>query len=245
MTTDDLFTYKEPGRSSGILAEKVVKEEPTTFHSFEEWKDYYVKVLNYPMMVSILMPKIDMSGMQDFVYNMRNTIIESIFETYTYRHCYEWGLNHLDNGQYLCRFVDFNKDPMNYVRFVFWITMFFYRTNEKNKEYINKEPFSKYAIVFSSNHHDFCSMARVKYTSSLEICQYPACLIGSITKDIFLSDDLHKLGFDNINVHRLLKWQSRMKKHFNMTKEEMKFIINSAHKFGDGLGIRSSLHGWL
>lgn len=232
MNIDSLFTENAPGRSAIRLAEE--QSSRPELHSFDEWHDYYTRVLGYPVMVSMQMPKHDnVSYLIEIIDRMRS-LTENIFEAFTVRHTDEFGLRHVDERWYICRFVDFNGDQMNYVRFVFWMMMFFHRVNIHNLQEIGRAPFSCFSLMFSAQHCDYTSFARTEYTSPLEKYQYPAVMLGSIIKDIFIDEKFQRLGFDHINVHRLLKWIQRMQRRFGLNGRDIQYVINSARKFGDG-----------
>ena len=60
-------------------------------------------------------------------------------------------------------------------------------------------------------------------------------MLGSIIKDIFIDEKFQRLGFDRINVHRLLKWIQRMQRRFGLNGRDIRYVLDSARKFGDGL----------
>ena len=234
MSVDDLFVENSSGRPTSRLVEEA-QELPLVLNSFEEWRDYNFNVLRYPMFVCMLMAQnMRVSDIHEMVMDMRK-LNDNIFESFTTRYSLEYGLKRIDNSQFLCRFIDFNNDPMNYVRFVFWMTLFFHRVNNRNKQSADSGPFSNFTLTFSSKSKICTSKALVHYpTKNYGHFQYPAVVMGSIIEDIFIGNKTYRLDCDPINVHRLLFWINRMKNKFCLNGKEISHVIDSARKFGDG-----------
>lgn len=236
MSVDDLFSENASGRSTNRLVEEA-QELPLELNSFEEWRDYNFNVLEYPMFVCMLMPQnMRAFDIHEMVMKMRK-LNDNIFESFTTRYSLEYGLNYIKGVPILSRAIDFNKEPMNYVKFVFWMTFFFHRMNILNmsiRRNGERGPFDGFALYFSSPRKNYTSKAQVRYTTEYDHFQYPAVVMGSIVEDIFINQVTYKLGFDQINNHRLLFWINRMKNKFCLNGKEISHVIDSARKFGDG-----------
>lgn len=224
MSVDDFFSVNESGRSPGILAEDLSERpEIRSFESFEYWKQYYITTLRYPMMVSFLMPNnTQVRHLIDTIEQLRK-LTDNIYESYCLRYSYEYGLycpsdRSGNTATYLCRFVDMGNDIMNYVKFVFWMTYFFYRQNIHNKELVNRTPFDNFTILFSTKEHDFYTSARVKYSNEiLPNYVFESCLLRSLMEDIFKNQYLKDSGFREINRERLTRFVDRMRMRFGLS----------------------------
>ena len=235
MGIDDLFTANESGRSSSILAEDILVERPR-FESFYDWRDYNIRSLNFSMMVSFLMPK----GMT--IRHIADTIdglmqwTNRFYDSYTVRYSNEFGVQRIDDKTedgvlYLTRFIDFNNDPMNYVKFVFWMTHFHYVMNIKNYEYTKRYMFKNFKMIFSTKEREFFSGAQVYYSNEiLPDYVYEAVLIHSIVDDVIKNRYLDEMHFRKIDNTRLLHWVDRMRMRFGIKRESHANAIYSLIK---------------
>lgn len=222
MNIDELFIKSESGRSSSLLASLADEElsERPDFDSIDDWKKFYKEKENYKMIIGFLFQKyMNISNLNDSIYKFRY-LTDNIFDAYCLRYSFELGAERVINDEtfFVNRFVDFGNNTMNYIKFVFWMTHFFYRQNLLNKKLIDKEPYNNYRLLFSTNSGEWFSCVEVKYSEKLlKKSKYESLLILSIVKDLIEQHyKFSEEGFINLSVSTLMRWVNYMRLQFGL-----------------------------